>query len=383
MNNISAIHSTCVGCGACEQICPKGAISFVNNSEGFIYPDVSENCINCGACLNVCPANTKKPLNNENEQSFYGFSANEAYKLESASGGFATYISKFVLKQGGIVCGCALVNNMAKHIFVEREEDLSKLQSSKYVQSDTLGIYSKIKNFLDDGKQVLFIGTPCQIYGLKLYLKIDYTNLLTVDLICHGVPSPLLFKKYIEYLEDKEKSKIEDYNFRYKLKRGWGTYYYYYYCKDTNAKRTGALIFDKYGNDFINSLNYRECCYQCRFAGLDKRPADFTIGDFWGVMNAYPKKFDKYGVSSVVVNSTKGQSFLKDIINESFFIVRKSDILLKQGNLVKPTARPDDREHYYDNIQNDFFKNKKLSVSIRDRIKLLIPQSIVNFLKRL
>ena len=382
-NNISIVKKQCVGCTACGQACLKNAIEFEYNDEGFLYPVViSDKCVQCGICLEVCPALKSNVFGHGFSKKFYGFSGKNDYKIHSASGGFATFLSERIIDEGGVVCGCALIGKEAKHIIVKNKEDLRALQSSKYVQSSTLGVFKNLKKILDDGRIVLFIGTPCQVQGLKLFLKKDYYNLILIDLICHGVPSPKLFLNYLNYLEEKEKSRIQDYNFRYKLKRGWGTYFYYY-CIDTRKKRTGPLELDKYGNDFIKAFNYRESCYLCNFANLEARPGDFTIGDFWGILKVNPAKFDKYGVSSVIVNTPKGSGLINKYMNNSLFCVKKEDVLLKQGNLIHPTPRPQIRDEYYSEMRDPgFFVAKKEPRSIKAWIKSLLPVWITNLLKR-
>jgi len=381
-NNISCINKKCYGCGTCQHICPVGAIEMKENSEGFLYPFIDETkCVNCGLCLNKCPVNEIKYPTFTKE--YYGFSSTGEYKKQSASGGFATFLSLKVLEKNGVVCGCALVDNVAKHIIVEDKKDLYKLQSSKYVQSDVNDVYVRIKNYLDNNKLVLFIATPCQVAGLHNYLSKKYDNLITVDLVCHGVPSPKLFRNYVDYLSQKEKSEINDYNFRYKGNKGWGIYYQYYKCKATGEVRSDPLMCNRYGSDFLRGDNYRESCYTCQFASLETRVGDFTIGDFWGVEKARPEKYDKLGVSCVCINTDKGKSFIKDCLNEeSFFKISKEDILLRQHNLVGPTKRNSARDTYYDNVNENYFYNNKVKLSIKDRLKIMCPSWVKRILKK-
>ena len=376
--NIESIGKKCYGCTSCLHSCPVGAISWQENLEGFFYPSVNSACIDCGKCVKVCPAikdNADHFIKNEDKR-YFGFRTKEAFAENSASGGFATYLSRKVIEQGGYVCGCALVNNVAKHIIVSRIEDLNPLQSSKYVQSDLDDCYSQIKNLLSEESLVLFIGTPCQVAGLKLFLGKEYEKLYTIDLICHGVPSPKLFAQYIDYLKKKEKSEITEYNFRCK-KYGWGVYYNSYYCPSTGKRRINSLICDKYGYDFFKMINFRESCYSCGFADINMRPGDFTVGDFWGVNSSYKNKLNSKGVSSVIANTRKGVCFLENDESGNFFAVERKDILEGQMNLRAPSKRPKERDTYYTNITSDYFLLKKLPFKVRLKGKVPIKLKIM------
>lgn len=215
-------HDLCCGCMTCVQVCNHKAITIHTDEEGFDRPIIDEHlCVDCGLCKNTCPAN-KLPEKHEPLRIFSGWSKDESTRINSSSGGAFTEIARPILQQGGVVFGCALSKNLqAEHVYVENMEDLqSKLRGSKYVQSRIGNSYKQAKAFLQTGRTVLFSGTPCQIAGLKNYLRRDYDNLYTVDLLCHGVSSPLIFEEYKKFMEESQEMKIENINFRCK-KSSW------------------------------------------------------------------------------------------------------------------------------------------------------------------
>lgn len=234
MNNILQLGKSCCGCSGCEQICPKKCITIQPDSEGFLYPVVDESkCVDCGLCVKHCPIMTDAKRCDE-PKVYAAKYKDRTSAFKSTSGGLFIPLAKEVLAKGGVVFGCAYDENLvARHIAVSNESELYKLQSSKYVQSDTRGIYKQVKTLLADDKYVLFSGTGCQVAGLKTFLNKDCEKLLTVDIVCHGVPSPALFKNYVDYMGRKLGGKLTSYNFRSKEKRGWDLYY-----KAENGKKS-------------------------------------------------------------------------------------------------------------------------------------------------
>lgn len=382
-NDVSQIGTKCVGCRSCEQICPQGCISMIGNREGFLYPRIDETkCKKCGICMVHCPVNTEnKDLNNPIRA--YGLKNKDRERiLRSASGGASDLFAQYIIAKGGTVFGCAYTETLeVQHIPIYKQADLYKIQSSKYVQSDIGNCYSQAKKILDEGRRVLFTGTPCQIAGLYAYLgKTEYSNLYTMDLICHGVPSPLFFQKYLEYMSKKLNGRILSYNFRSKDKRGWGTQYL---IKTKTKTKTKTLALDKYGKHFMDGDCYRECCYQCKYANLS-RVGDITVGDFWGIIKCYPDFFSEKGVSSVLVNTAKGEFLINQITDKAEIIFcTLEDVLIKQGNLIRPTQRKCDRDTFYVGIHNDdFLEQLKVGVCLKDRLKSMIPQEVIFMLKK-
>ena len=224
--NIMITGGECVGCRSCEQVCPTGCIVFKPDEEGFLYPKVEEEqCIRCGKCLRHCPVLFRRE--EERQPEMYGVrNKNAEHCSRSASAGVADMAAREMIAAEGSVFGCAYTDEWkAEHREIKAEKDLWKIQSSKYVQSDIGRCYETAKARLKEGKKVLFTGTPCQIAGLYAFLgaEKENANLITIDLICHGVPSPLLWKKYLDYREQKMGGRVTECNFRYKGKKGWGT----------------------------------------------------------------------------------------------------------------------------------------------------------------
>ncbi len=382
MGNISVIQNRCVGCRSCEQVCPRQCIKILPTEEGFLYPLIKEeNCSHCGLCLNACPTERTKEHRNKphNVRAFINRNLDEI--MRSASGGAADVASSIVLQQGGVVYGAAYDENlMVKHIEVTNKADKQKLQSSKYVQSDTSDCYTKAKKRLYAGKLVLFTGTPCQIAGLYAFLGGDKPNLYTIDLICHGVPSPKLFQKYLEYQNQKMNEKIFYFDFRSKDKRGWGTQYL---LKTKTKTKTKALSLDRYGKHFMAGDCYRECCYQCEYANTD-RIGDVTVGDFWGIAESHPEFYSSKGVSSVFVNTEKGAMLFEQMKKQADTLsVTLEEGLVKQENLIRPTVRIASRDEFYECINDaNYIEKMKVGLQMKERIKAALPAETVKFIKQ-
>lgn len=385
MDNISIIQKKCFGCRSCEQVCPKRCISIKPSKEGFLYPVVDEEaCVHCGLCLKACPTEQVK-IHRNKPQSVYAFrNDNSEDIMRSASGGAADVAASAVLEQNGVVYGAAYDDDfVVRHIEVTDEIGKKKIQSSKYVQSNINDCYSKAKAALSSGKKVLFTGTPCQIAGLYAFLGGDNPDLYTLDLICHGVPSPKFFEKYLAYQKNKMNGDILYYNFRSKDKRGWGTQYLI--KTKTKAKtKTKILALDRYGKHFMDSDCYRESCYQCPYANVD-RVADITVGDFWGIAKSHPAFDSPKGVSSVFINTEKGQHLFEQM--KRFAEVEQATLeegMVKQGNLVRPSGRPDQRDNFYEKIdENDFMETLRVGLEPKERIKSVLPVVVIRFLKKL
>jgi len=334
----------CTGCRLCEQKCNKNAISMQSNAEGFLYPSISTQlCNQCGQCKKICPM-FKSDLQNDVLEVFAAKSLNREQLLKSASGGIFAALAENILERNGVVFGCAYDENLvAKHIGIENSSEIYKLQSSKYVQSDTLNTYTRARDFLEQNRQVLYSGTPCQIAGLRAFLAKDYENLVTVDLICYGVPSPGLFAKYIEWLSKKMDGKIIGYNFRSKERNGWG--YEIEIKTKTKTKYTKETL-DPYYSGFAKGKTFRECCYFCKYA-CGKRTGDITLGDYWGVKQVHPEFFSRDGVSVVLVNTQNGKISWKNACNKIESIQSSFEKCSKfQGMLNRPAKRPVSRDSF-------------------------------------
>ncbi len=382
MENISRIQKRCVGCRSCEQSCPKHCISLLEDKEGFWYPNVDDNrCIECKKCLQTCPAENTTIHRGKPQNVWAWRNKNDADIMRSASGGAADSAAKAILQMNGIVYGAAYDEQLAvSHVEICDDVDREKLQSSKYVQSDLRDCYTNAKKRLVEGRKVLFTGTPCQIAGLYAFLCGDKPNLYTIDLICHGVPSPKFFKRYLDYQDRKMKSRVVFFNFRSKDKRGWGTYYL---IKTNKGMKTNALSLDHYGKHFVDGDCYRESCYQCVYANTE-RVGDMTVGDFWGIAKSHPRFNSPKGISSVFINTEKGQYLFEQM--RGFAEIEPATLeeaMVKQHNLTQASTRPSQRDNFYKNIDEEGFINDlNVGVQFKERIKMAIPLRIVNFLKR-
>lgn len=382
-------ENDCCGCRACENICSKKAITMIENKEGFLYPQIDKNkCINCGLCKKICPlinkVNKKDFLN---ENICYSAKNKNIKALEnSSSGGMFWVLSKYILDKGGLVVGVEMTKeHIVQHCIIDNENDLIKLMGSKYVSSNTNDVFAKIKKELDKNKLVLFSGVPCQVAGLTNFLMKDYDNLITVDIVCHGVPSQKLFSKYIEYLEDKYKAKLLEYKFRSKKASNWGTFKgLAKFSKDNEliSKNINA-DFDPYYYSFLKGKNYRESCYTCNFASKN-RISDITIADFWGIEKTNPEFLDEKGVSAVIINTKKGEKIF-DVIKKNIVYAdaKYEDICRFNGQLNSPTHRLNERNEWYKNIdEKDFIKKLKTGKNVKSVIKSIVPTNLKLIIKK-
>lgn len=303
----------CTGCLACLNICPHNAIEVNYNEMGKTIPKINDNCVNCGLCISTCPENKIPELHSLNE--CYAVRSKSVDDLDCASGGAASVFSRYFLNENGIVCGVAFdKEHIAAHRFIDKNEDLISLKGSKYVQSFTGTTYKSVKKYLISGKMVLYTGTPCQIAGLKSYLKKDYDNLLTIDLICHGTPPSIYLKDYIDGLGIKEYDNISfrgKYDYKLLIYKLANIIY-----KKSNTK-------DYYFHSFYKGLTFRDNCYNCHYA-QSKRISDITVGDFWGLDEKVLKNIFSGKASVILLNTEKGKKFFDIVKND--FIFEKRDI---------------------------------------------------------
>lgn len=393
MNNISFVGNKCCGCRSCEQSCPVSAITFHENDEGFLYPQIDfEKCVSCGLCIKKCPV--AQPEYQDFVQKGYAAYLNNRDALrKSASGGMFFAIAQYVLENGGIVFGCAeTVPGNVKHIMIDNVSDLPLLQGSKYVESNIQNAYSQVKEQLKNEKVVLFSGTPCQVAGLKKFVG-NNDKLFCVDIICHGVPSRKMYNNYLEWFENKNSCKVKEYYFRSKEKNDWSLTYRAVVEKNNKEKVYEAIAsIDPYYHHFLRGYTYRESCYQCEYA-KPQRASDLTIGDFWGIEKVTPEFMNIDGVSAVLINSEVGEKLLNAVSDK---IISKSvdieQIITNNGQLQKPSQKPNMRDYIYEELnQNGFnfiankYKEKKevLIDSIRDMIPNKTRQQIKKTMKKL
>lgn len=315
--NVGLIQKqNCCGCEACANSCPNGCIKMVEDGEGFLYPEVDEKqCIGCGRCVKVCKGNAEGLAKSSTIDAAYAcICRSKEIVTESSSGGVFSVLADKILLDRGKVYGAAFDEEYSvHHIFVDNLQDLFRLRGSKYVQSKVGDCYIQVRSDLLEGKEVLFSGTPCQIDGLKSFLGKDYPNLYCIDIICHGVPSPMVWRRYLEMLERKlgaERRRESFPSFRAKPE-GWERFSVSIpFSHDTEYRMFHGK--DLYMQMFLDNIILRPSCYECRHKAV-RASADITLADFWGIEKVDAEMYDKDGVSLVIVHSEKGQKLFENI----------------------------------------------------------------------
>lgn len=353
----------CSGCCACEDICPVHAIKMKRDKEGFLYPKIDKDiCLECGKCDRVCLFNDREQLCAV--QHAYGVKHKELKIRErSRSGAAFVAFSDWILQKDGVVYGAVM--NKKFEVHHERAttyEQRNQMQKAKYVQSDTKHICLKVEKDLNDNKYVLFSGTPCQIAGLQGYLKeknVDTNRLYTCDLICHGVPSPNVWKDYIGFIENKFKKKVIQAEFRDK-EFGWEAHYESFKLMGENKKR----VTQEYTNLFYKHIILRPSCSCCKFANMN-RVADITLGDFWGIEKHNDSFNDNRGISLIFTNTRKGNKLFQDV-KEKFEFFECNPQECMQPTLQRPSkASVRRKEFWYDYERKSFDKLlKKYAVPV-------------------
>ena len=386
----------CSGCSLCVQLCVKECISMRSDEEGFLFPVIDmDKCIDCGLCYRKCPVNRQSVTNNKNFPKYYASAISDTKELlECSSGGTFIELAKYVLSQGGYVCGCVFDEHMrAVHKCTNSLEEVRRMRGSKYVQSSIEKAFPQVKDLIDDGKIVLFTGTACQIAAVKGFVK-STEKLFLVDILCHGVPSPLFFEKYVEFLGKKHKGRVVNLEFRNKKKLGWGSEHRTYYEVERNGVVRGYRpVLPAYFCSFFWGTNLRESCYNCKFAGPD-RISDITIGDFWGYWSYYHRNFPE-GISIASVNTPKGELLFDEVKDKMSFCDELPADKAKgtNTNFYHPTSRPLARDNFYVNIKKrryeDFvwrvylnkYTRKKILVSLYGRLMPKFMKKIANSLR--
>ncbi len=375
----------CCGCTACAQVCPKNCISFNSDEEGFGYPEVDVSlCIDCHLCEDVCPClNTfEEPVN---KNTFVAINEDQEIRNQSSSGGVFTIIAEKIISQGGVVFGARFDENWkVVHDFSETVEGLASFRGSKYVQSDINSSYAKVKAFLREGRMVLFSGTPCQVSGLKLFLRKEYDNLLAVDFICHGVPSPMVWDRYrAEQLKEIYKKRKPIYelslsgiSFRDKTE-GWKNYSYKLSFDSKDLKSYIELSSKNlFMRGFLKDLYLRPSCYDCP-SKSGTSGADITIADFWGIQNVMPEIDDDRGCSLVIAYNDKSLEYITSerLIKRE---VEISDALRSNPSYYSSVKEPDRRKKFFKAINS----NRNVIPTINKYTKQPLIKYLKNKIKR-
>lgn len=318
-----ASFDTCTGCAACASVCPKGCISMREDREGFLQPHIdAEICIDCHKCEKTCPIVTPKEIPADFEtQAYAAINKNEDVRMRSSSGGLFHALAKWTIEQGGVVFGARFNEQWeVVHDYTETLEGIEPFMRSKYVQSYVGDTFKQAKQFLNQGRWVLYSGTPCQLGGLKSYLHKEYDNLIAVDFICHGVPSPKAWRKY--WTDAVQGDTLLDFNFRDK-KDGWTGLQCVTTTTTTTRERQDENPFIR---GLLSNIFLRRSCYSCS-TRIYHRISDITLGDFWGIENLHPDWNDNKGTSLILVHSTKGAEILSQVQSVAMCQVTKEELL--------------------------------------------------------
>ena len=306
-----APHKLCSGCTACQAACGRGALTMREDVDGFRYPLIDPAiCVECGACVKICPvlnpAQTRLPM-----RCYAAKSKDDVLRQQSSSGGVFTELAVPVLKDGGCVYGCVMESGTFQvyHTKAEDTRGLAAMRKSKYVQSDLKDVFRDLRKEVENGRRVLFSGTPCQISGLRSFLGKDYENLLLVGIVCHGAPSYKLMMRFIECKQKKCASRFETFDFRSKA-TGWKNFAIQ--CDD--AQGTSQYVEGQMTNSYMGLFNgnvaFRESCYNC-LSRAGRAPTDVLIGDFWGVESLCAEMDDQKGTSVILAYTERGEKALR------------------------------------------------------------------------
>lgn len=365
----------CTGCMACLNSCGRKAIEFTENAEGFYRPTINKDiCVGCRLCMQSCPIITppiKTP--NDSPKIFAAYSKNKNVVYTSSSGGIFYELSSYILDNNGVIYGAYYdsINHTVSHIGVENLNDLKKIQGSKYVQSVIGDIFNQCKKNLQEKRLVLFSGTPCQIAGLYSFLKKEYSNLYTIDIVCHGVPSKKFYHKYLE----KCRIELNKFEFFFRNYKIWD------FDTFIRTSKTRHFLFgpkDFFMKSFLHGEVFNECCYKCRFAKIP-RIGDISLGDFWGIKETSRFRINRGGTSLILINNNKGQ-FLFDKLHNIECEERSYDEAVERNhNVYESSIRPLFRNEIYTDMFDDNMSLKQMCEKYDHRPTL---RNYLGFLKR-
>lgn len=348
----------CSGCTACANVCSKGCITMVQDEEGFLRPVIDEaSCVDCGLCRKVCPILQETVIAEDHTLAYAAINLDETTRQSSTSGGVFTLLSQWILEQGGVVFGAAYNENFeVVHYKAETAVEMAQFRGAKYSQSRLGDIFQQAASCLKDDRYVLFSGTPCQIGGFVSFLGKQYDKLILVDLVCHGVPSPEIWKHYIKYRgqQDAQGAKPSAINLRCK-QTGWPGYsirFDYSYYEPYSSPNSQ----DPYLRGFVGNLYLRPSCYDCKFKG-STRQSDFTLADYWGVWEQLPEYHDGMGTSLVLLHTHKARNLWKKISEGMRYLEVDSSLALT-GNpsAIVSGSLPENRSEFFERYKNEDFQ---------------------------
>lgn len=382
----------CCGCGACIASCPRQCITFKEGTLGARFPVVNEAlCINCGLCEKVCPIIQKPERKIFRQEAFAAYAKDRNIRFSGSSGGISGLLGRGIIEKGGVVFGAGFDDGLQlKCMSAGNYDELKRLYKSKYLESDLTEAYSQIKNALQRKKPVLFVSAPCQVAALKKYLKTEYKNLITVDFFCHGVPSQKFFDECLEYENKKNGYVTENFEFRTKVRNGSTPHYFTrWYRKHGKLYSKTRLYFDSvFYAAFQQYICLRESCYACKFNGRD-RISDITLGDFHDI-DKYVDGINRFdGVSTVIINSDKGERLFESIADQCNLIPFDTEKLIADKTIFSgPTVRPNKRdafvrcyeEHGIAGLERHYLSPKYY---LKNRLYYHMPGILRNKIKRL
>lgn len=375
MKNTICEEEKCTGCCTCLNVCPKDCITMEPNEFGHIMPVIDEKkCVHCNLCRKKCPVNNEF-TGKESINAYAVYNLDKEDRKHSSSGGIATIFAREAIRKNGVVFGSVVDEGInIVHKEITNKDGIERLKGSKYVQSYIGESYRKVKEHLENGEKVVFIGTPCQVAGLNQYLGKDYNNLITADIICHGVPPMKYVKEHIDKIKKKINTNITDLTFR-----GRNDFRFALYSND-KCVYSRSREWDLYFRGFLKGLFYRDSCYTCDYAN-NKRVSDITIGDFWGIgMKKTFNNKDKARISVALTNTEKGEKYLLNLSDEIF--LEKRDVMeAVEGNaqLRKPSIK-----HYnHDKFMKDYVKYGFEKAAAKSLNKERIKSAIKSRLKKL
>ncbi len=385
---ISNLNEKCTGCMACVDVCPTNCISSILEKDGFKYSAIdTAKCVSCGKCYSVCPIEAHDKHNDE-QHLYAAYSSDPIMQNNGSSGGIFEIIAKHFIDQGYHVCGAAFDGTTLKHRVIDTQKELKPLLKSKYIQSNTEGIYNQVLNLLKKGEKVFFCGTPCQVSAMINSTPTTMrSNIFTADIICHGVPSQKVFDDYIETLEKKHGGKISDFSFRIKDNR-YKHAHGYSYKVTKNGKSSivnGIYTNSSFYNAFKKYLIFRNGCYDCQYTTL-QRVSDITLADFWGIEKYDFKGNVDIGISMVITNTETGydtfSSIQNSIISKEFPVQYGVD---SNHCLTHRTVKPKNRDVIIEEIATNGYEQaaiKYFGSGLVHKMYWLIPAKARTYIRK-